>query len=137
MRRSLHVCLMAMVVALFLAKAAASPVVGTWEGMRDGVKAATIAVKESDGILGGSAIFYIIRDEGSGTHNGAPTPPLTMVGTQWDGKVLSFSVNNGLKNGAGKTIAFELRVTGADTGELRRPAQNGEPEIRVPMMRAR
>jgi len=124
---------MAMVVALFLAKAAASPIVGTWEGMWDGVKAATITVREDEGILGGSAIFYITRDEGSGTHNGAPTPPMALVGTQWDGQVLRFSVNNG----GGKTIAFQLRVTGEGKGELVRPAQDDKPAIRVPMVRAR
>ncbi|MCU1236596.1 MAG: hypothetical protein JWP63_4563 [Candidatus Solibacter sp.] len=133
MRRTLHVCLMAMVVELFLAKAAASPVVGTWEGMRAGVKAATITVRETEGILGGSAIFYIIHDNASGGLDAAPTPAMGMVGTQWDGKVLRFSVNNG----GGKTIAFELRVTGEGKGELRRPVQDGEPEIRVPMVRAR
>jgi len=133
MNRTLHVCLTAMVVALFLAKAAASPIVGTWEGMNGGVKSATITVRETEGILGGSAIFYIVRDEGSGTHNGAPLPSMTMVGTQWDGKILRFSVNND----EGKTIAFELRLTGEGKAELRRPSQHDMPELKVRMQRAR
>jgi hypothetical protein len=120
-------------MALCLVKAAASPVAGTWEGMKDGVKAATIHVRETDGILGGSAIFYIILNEGSGTHNGAATPPLAMVGTQWDGHVLRFSV----VPSDGRSIAFELRVTGEGKAELRRPAQGDMPEDKVPMVRAR
>jgi hypothetical protein len=134
MKRTLPLCLLAGLMALCLVKAAASPVVGTWDGTKDGVKAATITVRETDGILGGTAIFYIIiREEGSGSHNGAATPPLAMVGTQWDGKVLRFSVTND----DGKSIAFEFRVTGEGKAELRRPAQNGEEEIKVPMLRAR
>ena len=58
MRRMLMVCMMAGLMA------AASPVAGTWEGVKDGVKAATLKVQETDGILGGSVIFYITRDEG-------------------------------------------------------------------------
>jgi hypothetical protein len=128
MGRTLHVCLMAGVMALCLVKAAASPIAGTWEGMKDGVKAATITVRENDGILGGSVIFYITRDEGSGTHNGAALPAMAMLGTQWDGKVLRFSVNR---------VVFELRVTGEGKGELRRPAQDGKSEEKVEMSRAR
>jgi len=133
MRRMLNVCLLAGLMALCLVKAAATPVAGIWEGMRDGVKAATLTVRETDGILGGSVIFYIIRDEGSGTHNGSPTPPVTLVSTQWDGSVLRFAVTNQ----QGKSVAFEFRVTGEGKGELKRPAQNGEPEIKVTMLRAR
>ena len=133
MRRTLQVCLLAGLLALCLVKAAASPVAGTWEGMKDGVKAATIHVRERDGILGGSATFYIIRDEGSGTHNGAATPPLAMVGTQWDGHVLRFSVVTAEK----KSIAFEMRVTGEGRAELRRPPQGDMPEDKVAMVRAR
>jgi hypothetical protein len=116
-------------MALCLVKAAASPITGTWEGMKNGVKAATITVRENDGILSGSVIFYIIiRDEGSGTHNGSAQPAMPMVGTQWDGKVLRFSVNQ---------VAFELRVTGEGQAEMRRLAQNGMPEESVKMARAR
>ncbi len=133
MKRMLQVCSVAGLMALCLVKAAASPVAGTWEGVKDGVKAATVNVRETDGILGGSAIFYITRDEGSGTHNGAPMPPLAMVGTQWDGHVLRFSV----VTADGRSIAFELRVTGEGKAELRRPPQGDMPEDKVPMVRAR
>ena len=133
MKRMLELCTVAGLMALCLVKAAASPVAGTWEGMKDGVKAATLKVRETDGILGGTVIFYIIRDEGSGTHNGSATPPMPLVGTQWDGNVLRFSVTNP----AGKSVAFEFRVTGEGNGELKRPAQNGDPEIKVSMLRAR
>ena len=133
MRRTAPVWLLAGLMALCFVKAAASPVAGTWEGMKDGVKAVTLKVEQNEGILGGSVIFYIIRDEGSGTHNGAPTPPMTLEGTQWSGSVLRFLVTNQER----KSVAFEFRITGEGKGELKRPAQNGEPEIRVLMTRAR
>ena len=133
MKRTLNICLLAGILVLCLVKGAASPISGTWEGRRDGVRAATITVRETDGILGGSVVFYIIRDEGSGARNGAATPALPMVATQWDGRVLRFSV----VTQDGRSIDFELRVTGAGQAELRRPAQHGEPELSVPMQRAR
>jgi hypothetical protein len=132
MTRTCNLCLLAGLLALCLVKAAASPIVGTWEGSKDGVKAATIQVRDTDGILGGSATFYITRDEGSGTHNGAALPPLPLVGTQWDGHVLRFSVSSGEKS-----IAFQLRLTGEGKAELVRLAQDGESELRVEMHRAR
>lgn len=133
MRRMLQVCSLAGLMALCLVKAAASPVVGTWEGSKGGVKAATLNVRDTEGILGGSATFYIILDEGSGKHNGAATPPMAMVGTQWNGSVLRFSV----LTPDGRSIAFELRVTGAGKAELRRPPQGDMPEDIVPMQRSR
>ena len=132
MRQTLQVCLLAGLMALCLVKAAAAPVEGTWEGTTDGVKSATVTVRERDGILGGSVIFYIIRDEGSGKHTGAPTPPLTMMGTQWDGSVLRFSVN-----AEKKSVFFEMHLTGESRAELTRLAQNGEPEMRAALVRSK
>ena len=60
-------------------------------------------------------------------------PPLAIAGTQWDARVLRFSVTTQ----DGRSIAFEFRVTGEGKGELRRPAQGSMPEDKVPMLRAR
>jgi hypothetical protein len=133
MKRTLDVCLLAGILALCLVKGAASPIVGTWEGSKGDARAATITVRETGGILGGSVIFYIIVDQGSGLHNGDATPPLPMVGTEWDGRALRFSV----ANTEGELVAFELRVTGEGKAELKRPAQGGDPEMIVKMQRAR
>src|SRR5690348_16521782 len=79
-------------LALCLVRAAASPVEGTWEGSRENTKAATLTIVEKDGLLTGSAVFYIVRDNGDRTHNGQPLPAQRMTAVQWDGRTLRFSV---------------------------------------------
>lgn len=128
MKRTLHVGLLAGVLALCLVKAA-TPIVGTWEGMQGAAKSATIVVRETEGKIGGSVIFYIVHDEGSGAHNGEEMPPLEMIEPRWDGKLLKFSV----VTSDGRSIAFEMRLTGEGTAELRRPEQDGTPELTVAM----
>jgi hypothetical protein len=108
------VCLLAGAIALCLVKAAASPVAGVWEGEKDGRKAVTLKVQETDGILGGTAVFYIIYDNGNGELDGSALPALSMIGTAWDGRTLRFSVKAG-----GADIRFELKISGADQGELK------------------
>ena len=130
MRLTLYVFLLATAAR---ASAAAPPVVGTWEGVDHGVKSATITVREDGGVLSGSAIFYIVQDEGSGAHDGAAMLAMAMVGAAWDGSVLRFSV----VTGEGRSVAFELRGTGEGKGELRRLAKDDVPELTIPMTRAR
>src|ERR1039458_4305448 len=114
MKRTLHVGLLAGVLALCLAKDA-TPIVGTWEGMQGAAKSATIVVRETEGKIGGSAIFYIVHDEGSGAHTSEETPPLEMIEPRWDGKLLKFSV----VNSDGRSIAFEMRLTGEGSADRR------------------
>ena len=106
MKTMLFVCLVA-VCAMWDAP---PPVTGTWEGRQDGRKAITLTVEETDGFLGGSVVFYIMRDRGDGSMDGTPLPPEKMIGTNWDGKVLRF------QTGAAE---FEFRLTDADRGELK------------------
>ena len=89
---------------------------GTWEGERDGVKAASLTVTQTGGILGGSVIFYIIRDNGDGAHNGQALPAQPINAVEWDGRTLRFSVAR--KDGT--SIPFDLRLTGAGHATLQR-----------------
>jgi hypothetical protein len=111
MRLMLFVCL----TSMLMSRAAAPPVKGTWEAVKDGRRAATVTVRETDGILGGMVVLYILRGNGDGALDGSASAPLAMNGTTWDGKVLRFTVN---VQGAART-AFELTVTSADRGSLR------------------
>jgi hypothetical protein len=124
MQRMLFVCLFVGAVAICLMNAAAPPIAGTWEATKDGRKAVTVKVHETDGILGGTVIVYIIHDNGTGEFDGAASEPMTLVGTTWDGRTLRFSVD---VPGAAVT-AFELRLTGADKGELRCTRSDGSVE---------
>lgn len=119
---------LAVTLALCLVKAAASPIEGAWEGSRNGAKTAVVTITRTGGILGGSAIFYILRDNGEGSHNGEAMPALPLTGVQWDGRTLRFSVK---PPGTG-AVSFELRLTGAGRAELRR--SSADPDESVPMI---
>jgi hypothetical protein len=106
MRSTLLVCL----IAICLVRAEAVPVTGIWEAQKDGRKAITLDIREREGILGGSVVLYIIHDDHDGSLDGTPLDPEAMVGTTWDGKVLRFRAG---------VATFELRVTGANKGELK------------------
>ena len=116
MPRTLYLCLMTCALALCFVKAAASPVAGLWEGAQNGRKAVTLDVRETDGILGGAVVFYILRDNGSGEHDGDATPALPLVGTTWDGRTLRFSVE--VEGGGHPT--FEMTLTAAGDAEFKR-----------------
>ena len=121
---------LAIALALSLVKAAASPIEGTWEGSQKGEKAATITIIQKEGVLGGSAIFYIIRDNGDGSHNGQPLPAQPLSAVEWDGHTLTFTV----KKPEGGAIPFKMRVTGDGRAELRRGGSGNADEI-IPMLR--
>lgn len=106
MKTMVGVCL----VAICLVKAASVPVVGTWEARQDGRKAITVSVKETEGIIGGTVVFYIIHDDAEGKLDGTAVEPEGMKGTTWDGNVLRFRAG---------PAAFEMRMTGADKAELK------------------
>jgi hypothetical protein len=123
--RTLSVCLFLGALALCRVNAAAPAVAGVWEATKDGRKAVTLKVHETDGILGGTLIVYIIHDGGTGEHDGAASEPLPLAGTTWDGRTLRFSVN-----APGASVpAFELRLTGADKGELTCARSDGSVEV--------
>jgi hypothetical protein len=115
MQRTLQLCLLAGAMSLCLVKGAASPIVGTWESFEDGRKSATVRIQETDGILGGTLVVYIVHDNGTGEHDGDASAPMPLAGTTWDGRALRFSVN---APGRDKTV-FELRLTGGGKGELK------------------
>src|SRR5215475_7013475 len=107
MNRGIQTFVLVVTLALCLVKAAASPIEGTWEGKRGDVKAATITVLSQDGLLAGSAVFYIVHDNADGSHNGEALPSYRMTSVQWDGKVLRFVI----KPDDGVSIPFTMLVT--------------------------
>ena len=95
MKRNSAIFLIAATLTLSPAKAAAAPIEGTWEGVKYGLKAATLTVREKDGALSGTAVFYVIQTDGDGTHKGAALPAHPMSAVRWDGKTLRFSQDFG------------------------------------------
>lgn len=126
MRPKLHVCLLAGALALCLAKAAASPVTGTWIGQKDGVKAVSLTVTESAGALRVNATFYIIKDEGSGKHIGQPSETETAA-ANWNGKRVAFTI----LNTNGETVPFEMTIDANGRAQLKRLLANSKPEVTI------
>jgi hypothetical protein len=104
--------------AICLVRAESVSVTGTWDGMKHGRKAVTVEVREREGILGGTVVFYILHDNGNGALDGAATEPVRMQATTWDGAALRFQVGEAV---------MEMRVMGSDRGELKVVA-HGQPE---------
>jgi hypothetical protein len=130
MKPKLQVCLLAGALPLCLAKAAASPVTGAWEGEDGGVKAVTLNIRESGGKIRVDAVFYIVHDEGSGKHAGEASEAPSATGT-WDGHKLQFTI----VNTAGESVPFEMTMAGGDRAELKRPAAHGMPETTIALRR--
>lgn len=124
MKTTVLVCLM----AICLVKAAPAPVTGVWEARQDGRKAITINVKETEGIIGGTVVMYIIHDDHDGSLDGTPLDPEAMKGTTWDGKVLRFRAG---------VAGFEMRMTGADKAELKVMAPEHSEVVEVTGQRER
>jgi len=84
-----------------------------------------VKIRETDGILGGTLILYIIHDDRAGEHEGAASEPLPLAGAAWDGRTLRFSVR-----APGDAVAkFELRLTGAAKGELKCIRSDGSVDV--------
>jgi hypothetical protein len=132
MRTLRYVCLFAGALCLLarLIFGQGSSIAGTREGQLHGLKAVTLMIRQDGAIVSGNAVFYILKDEGSGLHVGAPSAPLLLVNPRWDGKVLRFSVSHG-----NWLAPFEMRVTGEGNAEGKRLAAHGEPEERVALRR--
>jgi hypothetical protein len=126
-----HVCLWAGVLTLCLAMATDAPVTGIWEGDLQGVKAVTLKLQEADGKVGGTEVFYIVKDGGSGKHNGSASPKLPLVNARWDGEKLRF----GVVNQNGETILFEMKIAGEGSADLTVVDSDGKPQRTVAIRR--
>ena len=127
MLRGTQPFILAIALVLCLARAAGSPIEGTWEATQNGKRAVTLTIARHDGLLSGSAVFYILRDSGDGEHNGSAQPAVPVKVVEWDGKTLRFSVTGP----DGEVTPFELKLTGEDTAELRTPgARDAVPAVR-------
>ena len=131
MAKILPVSVATAVLALWLALGAPAPVEGIWEGRLHGVKAVTLTVRENGQTIEGSIVFYIVRDNGSGRHDGEATAALALAKVTWDGRILRFSVTPP----EGESRQFEMKLTGERSAELKRVETITEPELTLAMAR--
>jgi hypothetical protein len=120
----------ALCIAASIAAAAEAPVIGRWEGERNGLKAVTITVRAGKGDLEGEAIFWVERD---GRIVGKDERRL--VDPRWDGKTLRFSAGpTGLQRDA-TAVRFEMTMTGQNTALLKRLKTDGVEELTLRLSR--
>jgi len=126
-----NVCLWAGVLMLSVAPGNDAPPAGVWEGSIEGRRAITLRLRDTNGGPAGSAVFYILKDEGSGRHNGEATPETPLLEVRWDGESLRFSV----KNPNGDTIAFVMKITAEGKADLAVLASDGHAQRIIPLRR--
>jgi hypothetical protein len=121
-----EVCLAAVALAAAASPAEGSSFAGTWEGQLEGVKAVTLEIQDEGAMVGGSATFYVIKDEGEGRRIGGATR-VVMEHVRLHDAVLEFDVT---VPGAGD-VHFRMTLNGRTTAELKRAV----PELTVVLHR--
>ncbi len=119
MRRFSSLAGLALVMAAIAA--ASSPAAGEWQGRVKDMPAVTLKVGDDAGKLSGTAIFFVVKDQGSGPqvvgHVEVP-----MVHPRFDGRALLFEVvqerPNSPPGAARDVVRFKMTLLGADEGEF-------------------
>jgi hypothetical protein len=129
MKRLLEVCLAALVTTASAAEGMSFA--GIWEGrMQQGVKAVTLEVQASGGSFAGTAIFYVIKDEGEGKHVGGETR-VAMEHVRSHDAVLEFDVTVS----GGNFIHFRMTLNRGKSAELTRAPSGDQPELSIGLQR--
>ena len=99
-----------------------SALLGTWHGTMKELPAATLTVKDEDGKLSGTAVFYAIIERGNGPEPGGASHELPMSEMKYDGRTLSFSITSKHpETGKEETVRGEFRLGGEDEAVLQTP----------------
>lgn len=131
-KRLVTAILGAALTAGFAGAADESPIAGSWLGKTGDVPVVTLTIRDDDGKLSGTAVFYKIVDDGGGPQvEGKST--VEMIGPKLEGKTFSFQT----KNSHGELLSYQMELTAKNEGKFKGAgtvAGGGEaPEI--PMIR--
>jgi hypothetical protein len=100
---------------------AGSPFAGRWQGKLDGLPGATLTVKEDQGKLSGTIVFYLIRKDHKGARvDGEANCELLAVTA--DGKRMAFEVKHHMTHESaeyGPNAKFVFELMGENEGVLR------------------
>ncbi len=96
-------------------------VAGTWEAKIGALPAVTLTLEASGQSLKGSAVFYAIRNEGSGPEV-VDKQELPLVDTRFHGETFTFGVE--YKN---RIIQFEVKFLNENEAQIRRFTSEGAP----------
>ena len=130
MRKLAEVSLVVALMAGSAVAAADSSIAGTWQGKMGDVSVVTLTVKDDDGKLGGTAIFYKVVDNGSGPRVVGKSST-DMIDAKLEGKVFSFQT----KGPQGELSSYQMELTGKNEGKFKGTATvtggGDAPEIRM------
>jgi hypothetical protein len=114
--------------------AVATSLEGVWRAEMDGLPAITLTLTNEDGRLTGAVLFYLHRREAGQPVTATPGVPEPLFKPRFDGKTLTFQVSHRRAHPpqtfADGPITFDLKMTGADRGEL---INENEPEPGAPV----
>ena len=116
----------------FAAGAAESPIAGTWQGKTGDVPVVTLTIKDDQGKLSGTAVFYKIVDDGGGPQV-AGKSSVEMVDPKLEGKIFSFQT----KGSRGELFSYRMELTGKNEGKFKGKAvvTGGGEAPEIPMIR--
>ena len=109
---------------------AQSPVVGKWRGDKRGVPWVTLNVTETNGQLGGTAVFYVLdRNEGTNPPKVLGKQEVELVNGKLAGNIFSFQIRNQqgearLNPSGGESLEFQMTLK--DNEGMLRPVDNPE-----------
>ena len=132
---AVHAGILLMATSLAFAQ---SPVAGKWRGDKRGVPWVTLNVTETNGQLGGTAVFYILdRSEGTDPPKVLGKQEVELVNPKLNGDTLTFQVRNKhgevtLNPSGGEALEFQMTIKGNDANL--RPMDNPDA-MEVKMVR--
>lgn len=139
------VSLVALVCPISLAwqnEKARHEVAGRWEGKfpseqvngvsdADNPVAVEVIIKDEGGKLSGTAVFYVIRNQGDKPQVKGKTES-ALIDPQFDGAMLKFSVKaKGPQSGKEANIEMQMRLTSATEGELENMSDSSSPIFKM------
>jgi hypothetical protein len=102
--------------------AGATSLEGVWRAEMDGLPAITLTLTNEGGRLTGAVLFYLHRREAGQPVTATPGVPKPLFKPTFDGRTLTFQVSHRRAHPpqtlADGPITFDLKMTGADRGEL-------------------
>jgi hypothetical protein len=120
---------MIMHVLLGMALLGGSPFAGRWEGKLEGLPGVTLTVKENQGKVAGSIIFYLIRKDVNGARVDGDAKCELLQATA-KGKRLTFEVKHHVTHDSqiyGPNVKFMFNLTGENEGILTNASEEGPP----------
>jgi hypothetical protein len=112
-----------------------SPIVGTWQGKLHDLPGATLVVKNDNGKLTGSIVFYLQQRDGDSWkvvyENMEP-----LIKPRLDGQTFFFQVSHenahpGESGPSDPPVKFEVTLTGKDEGTLRSTNYGDNSELKM------